>query len=73
MAAIPYSVAEAFKAKRPARSGSFVSVGDAIYSYGMKLAHWTESGIQFDYERGSKGPSVTTSRHMRALEAIITH
>ena len=72
MAAIPYAVAEAFKQKRAARSGAFSSVGDAIYSYGMKLAHWEAGEIIFDYTRrdqGGKAPSVTTARHMAALEA----
>ena len=72
MAAIPYDVAEAFKQKRTARSGAFVSGGDAIYSYGMKLAHHDESGIVFDYQRRDqvgKAPSFTTARHMAALEA----
>ena len=74
MAAIPYDVAEAFKRKSVARSGAFVSVGDAIYSYGMKLAHWEPNGIEFDYvrrDKGGKAPSVTTARHMAALEATI--
>lgn len=72
MAAIPYSVAEAFKGKRTAKSGAFVSVGDAIYSYGMKLAHWQGDEVVFDYQRrdqGGKAPSTTTARHMAALEA----
>ena len=74
MAAIPYSVAEAFAARKPKASGAFVSVGDAIYSYGMKLAHWDGDRIAFDYERrcdGGKAPSVTTARHMAALEATV--
>ena len=73
MAAIPYSVAQAFKAQRPAKAGAFISVGDAIYSYGMKLAHWEDGRIVFDYTRrdaGGKAPSVTTARHMAALEAV---
>lgn len=72
MAAIPYSTAEAFTRRKPHTSGSFVSVGDAIYSYGMKLAHWDGDVIRFDYQRrdeGGKAPSVTTARHMAALEA----
>ena len=72
MAAIQYGVAQAFTRRKPATSGAFVSVGDAIYSYGMKLAHWDEDRIRFDYQRrdeGGKAPSVTTARHMSALEA----
>lgn len=73
MAAIPYSVAQAFRNKQPATSGSFVSVGNAIYSYAMRLAHWDGDAIIFDYQRcdaGGKAPSVTTARHMRALEGV---
>ena len=73
MAAIQYEVARAFTNRKPKTSGAFVSVGDAIYSYGMKLAHWEDDTIRFDYTRkdmGGKAPSVTTSRHMSALEAI---
>ena len=72
MAAIPYNVAESFRNRKAARAGAFVSVGDAIYSYGMKLAHWDAGTIVFDYQRrdqGGKAPSVTTARHMAALEA----
>jgi hypothetical protein len=71
MAAIPYSVAYAFQRREYARSGAFTSHGQDIYSYGMLLAHWEGNRIVFDYERGSKGLSVTTSRHMRALEAVV--
>jgi len=72
MAAIAYDVAAAFTRRQAARSGAFVSVEDAIYSYGMKLAHWDGSAIRFDYQRrdeGGKAQSVTTARHMAALEA----
>ena len=72
MAQIPYDVAAAFTRRQPAHSGAFVSVGDAIYSYDMKLAHWDDDRIRFDYQRrdeGGKAPSVTTARHMAALEA----
>ena len=47
MAAIPYTVAEAFKSGRPATSGAFVSMGDALYSYALKLAHH-EGGATVD-------------------------
>jgi hypothetical protein len=45
MAAIPYTVAEAFKSGRPATSGAFVSMGDALYSYALKLAHHEDGAI----------------------------
>ena len=72
MAMIPYSVAEAFRNHRAANVGAFVSHGDSIYSYGMRLAHWDGDSVVFDYQRkdaGGKAPSVTTARHMAALEA----
>ncbi len=77
MAAIPYSVAEAFVNGEPARSGAFVSVGDAIYSYGLKLAHRESSDpaligrIVLDTDLSAGGWSVTTARHMRALRATL--
>ena len=72
MAAIPYRVAQAFVRGEPAASGAFVSVGDAIYSYGLKLAHRMSDGtIVLDHDLEAPQQSVTTSRHVRALRAIL--
>lgn len=73
MAAIPYEVARAFMRKEAARAGAFVSMGDAIYSYKLKLAHWdTVSGrVVIDVDLSAKQPSVTTSRHVSALRAVV--
>ncbi len=75
MPAIAYGVAEAFKSGRPARAGEFVSHGAAIYSYNMLLAERQNGVIVFAYQRlrdNGKAPSVTTARHMRALESVCT-
>lgn len=71
MAATPYHVAEAFMRGKPATSGSFVSVGDALYSYALKLAHWTDDGLVRDVDPEAKAQSVTTARHIRAARAIL--
>ena len=73
MAQIPYTVAEAFKAGRPATSGAFVSVGDALYSYALRLAHRDDTGaivLDVDLDDARKR-SVTTARHVSALRAVI--
>ena len=67
MAAIAYHVVDRFLLRLPASSGSFVSNGDNLYSYGLRLAHWEENEIVIDFE--GRAPSVTTARHMRALAA----
>lgn len=69
MAAIPYGVAEAFARGDTARSGAFVSMGDALYSYALRLAHRDEHGaivIDIDPEVARKR-SVTTARHVAAM------
>lgn len=74
MAAIPYHVAYAFNRGEYARSGAFVSMGDTIYSYDMLLARRVDGEVTYAYQRlgkGGKAPSVTTARHMRALEAVV--
>lgn len=78
MAAIPYDVAEAFIIGEHARSGAFVSVGDAIYSYSLKLAHRESDDpeligrivLDTDLEAARK-ISVTTARHVRALRDVL--
>ncbi len=73
MAAIPYGVAQAFINGEPATSGAFVSVGDAIYSYALKLAHRVSDDaaligeIHLDVDLDAPAQSVTTARHIRAL------
>ena len=68
MAAVPYQVAEAFRNGRTARAGAFVSVGDALYSYALRLAHRDENGqIVIDVDVNAQQRSVTTARHVRAL------
>jgi hypothetical protein len=72
MAAIPYTVAEAFKSGRPATSGAFVSMGDALYSYALKLAHHEDGAIVLDVDlEEARQRSVTTARHVAALRSII--
>jgi hypothetical protein len=77
MAAIPYTVAEAFLNGETARAGSFVSVGDAIYSYALKLAHreggddWLIGTVVLDHDLNARQPSVTTARHVKALRAVL--
>lgn len=70
MAAIPYSVAEAFRNQRPAKSGAFVSHGDTLYSYALRLAHWENGEIVIDLKPDYR-PTVTTARHINAMRAII--
>lgn len=70
MAAIPYDTASAFMAKLPARNGAFRSMGDAIYSYDMKLAHWEGDQVVLDTDLAER-VSATTSRHMRALRVAL--
>ena len=50
MAAIAYHVVDRFLLRLPASSGSFVSNGDNLYSYGLRLAHWEENEIVIDFE-----------------------
>lgn len=74
MAATPYHVVHSFVAGKHDRAGAFVTTGDAIYSYNMKLAHKDSKGrVVYDYKplkHGNKAQSVTTARHMRALESV---
>ena len=67
MSAIPFEVIHAFKRKEYARSGNLVSMGDALYSYALKLAHWEDGRIVLDVDPKAKAPSVTTARHLHAL------
>ena len=71
MAAVPFKVAEAFLRREPAQSGAFVSVGDAIYSYALRLAHWEGEMLVIDVALGGRQQSVTTARHVRALSRVL--
>ena len=76
MATIPYDVARAFLSGKHARAGNFVSTGDAIYSYDMRLAHWEEWGIRETVVRDctterARAVSATTARHMKALDTVL--
>ena len=78
MARLKFETAEAFRDGLAHRDGSnFYSIGDAIYSYAMRLAHWEEGKIVYDYpsRTGPKGKgrlySATTNCHMIALEGIV--
>ena len=73
MAAIPYSVAEAFRNGRPAHSGAFVSTGDGLYSYALKIAQRDPATgeITILVPLDSKGYSVTTSRHLSAARGVL--
>lgn len=78
MAAIPYHVVESFKKHQSDKiaGGNFRSDGQRLFSFGMLLAHWKlgdgskDDCIVFDYPVGHR-VSVTTSRHMRALESLV--
>ena len=71
MAAVPYTVAQAFNEGRPARSGAFVSMGDALYSYALLLAHRGDDGaIILDVDVNAKQQSVTSSGSNRAAATI---
>ncbi len=65
----PYHVAEAFVRGEPAQAGAFVSHGDTIYSYALKLAHRHNGEIEID--ASEPAPSVTTARHMNALKLTL--
>jgi hypothetical protein len=70
-------VAVAFVRGEGARSGSFVSHGDAIYSYDLRLAtRLSYGGIVFDAcmrnpENYEKATGTTTTIHRRALERAV--
>lgn len=71
MAAVPYSVAEAFVRGDKGKSGAFTTDGRDAYSYGLLLATRTPEGViiimhDFDNKR-----SVTTARHIRALAHVL--
>lgn len=67
MAAIPYAVADAFVNGRSARSGAFFSTGTAIYSYGLRLAHWGEWEDTITYGSGIGSGAV----HSRKVTGIV--
>jgi hypothetical protein len=75
MSALPVEVAQAFLKGKTARAGQFISTGGAILSYAMPLAHKAPDGtVVLDYQplsQGGDGVSVTTNRHMRALEVVL--
>lgn len=73
MAAIPYHVATAFRNRQRAASGAFVSVGDALYSYALRLAHWSdENKIVWDVNpQDARRRSVTTARHVKAAVEVL--
>ena len=71
MAAIPYSVVEAFKNHKVAKSGAFVSDGRTLKSYALLIAHWDGNDLVIDIDLNSKSYSVTTSRHINAFKAVI--
>src|SRR4051812_34526976 len=74
MPASPIKKAEGFLNRAPSIKGAFVSPGDLGFSYNMLLASWSGDTVVFAYQRlddQGKASSVTTARHMRALEAAI--
>ena len=72
MAAIPYHVAEAFKAGKYARAGNFYSTGHDLYSYEMKIAHWGLGELKWDINLDNPPKiSVTTSRHIKAALSVL--
>ena len=79
MARIKFETAKAFANREPLHdSSNFYSMGYAIYSYRMRLAHWEGDKIVYDYPCRTQYPngkgrlySATTNCHMIALEAIV--
>ena len=77
MATSPHRVAEAFINGEHGASGAMVSVGDAIYSYALKLAHRVSDDdaligrIVLDVDLGARQQSVTTAKHVNALRAAL--
>lgn len=73
MARIKYETAQAFlRGEAHKDNSAFRSTGEAIYSYAMRLAHWHDGRIVFDYEdRKRDAPSATTNAHMIALEGVV--
>lgn len=76
MPLLPTRVAEAFVDGKRARQGNLVSSGDEIRSYAMRLAHKDPDGtVVLDYiprSEGGPGNTVTTNRHMHALEVVLS-
>lgn len=73
MAQTPYDVAEAFKNGRRMTRGAFVATPDALYTYGVRLAHRNDAGeivIDVDWESTRK-ISATTARHVAAARHVL--
>ena len=70
MAAIPYETVRSFlngKVDHAGRPGRFYSTGDALYTYGVKIAHSDpDGGIIIDLPETYRAPSQTTNNHLPA-------
>lgn len=71
MSAIPYHVVEAFKRGEHAQAGAFVSVGDSLYTYDMKLAGKDAAGTIFVTAAMLKTFSRTSTRHQMAVRGTL--
>lgn len=71
MAKIPYGVVEAFKAGEAAHAGAFVSHGDSLYTYGVKLAGKDAAGGIYVTAGMLKQYSLTSARHQRAIRGVL--
>ena len=77
------AVALAFLNQTARVSGRFVSHGDALYSYAIKLAEWRRNDDGHDYLHTSdafktwittkQAVSETTQHHMEALDQALRH
>jgi len=70
-------VAESFMNGETDASGNVRSMGDAIYSYGLRLAHRVSDDdsligrVVLDVDLDAKQATVTTARHVNALRNVL--
>lgn len=67
MSATPYAVVDAFKAGQYKRQGNFYTTGDAIFTYGVKLAGKHADGTPYVTAAMVKKYSKTSSTHQKAV------
>jgi hypothetical protein len=71
MAKIPYEVVEAFTRGESAQAGAFISHGDSLYTYGVKLAGKDEAGAIYLTAGMLKKYSRTSTRHQKAVRGVL--
>jgi hypothetical protein len=71
-AATAERVAQSYLAGKRDNSGAMVSTGDAIYTYAVKLAYRDADGIIHTTPQLHQKYSVSTSRHQRAVYAVVS-